>query len=346
VTGAPYIQARRKSLVEDVKMLHVTNGDSAVERLRAAGITGEILPWRDVLHDGPVPEGKSADELRALRASFIAAQFGLDPRAIEREFEERDETLARFRDHDEVVLWFEHDLYDQLQLLQLLDWFSERPLGRTRLSQVASDDYLGSMPQEEIRRRFEARETVSPQQITLARQGWAAFRAPDPRALETFVARGDELHSLPFLQAALRRQLQELPDAHSGLSRTERQALEAIASGRSELRDVYPAAHHQREEAIYLGDSSFAHYLELLSGPNTPLVTLEDGSPLRTPRGESDEEFWHRRVTLTDAGRAVLAGTEDRVRLLGIDRWLGGVHLFGHAVPWRWDGGRVRVADG
>jgi hypothetical protein len=327
-------------------MLHVTNGASAVERLRAAGITGEILPWDDVLHDGPVPEGKSADELRALRAAFIAKQFGLDERTVERDFQERDETLSRFRDHDEVVLWFEHDLYDQLQLLQLLDWFSERPLGRTRLSLVASDDYLGTMSEGELTRRFDTRETVRPEQITLARQGWAAFRAPDPRALESFIARGaDELHSLPFLQAALRRQLEELPDAHSGLSRTERQALEAIASGRSELRELYPAAHHQREDAVYLGDSSFARYLELLSGPTTPLVTLEDGSPLRTPRGEHDESFWQRRVTLTDAGRAVLAGAEDRVRLLGIDRWLGGVHLFGHAVPWRWDGVKVRVAE-
>jgi hypothetical protein len=28
---------------------------------------------------------------------------------------------------DEIALWFEHDLYDQLQLLQLLDWFAARP---------------------------------------------------------------------------------------------------------------------------------------------------------------------------------------------------------------------------
>lgn len=322
-------------------MLHVTNGDSAVERLRAAGIDGEVLPWRDVLHDGPVPGGLSFDELRAVRAGFIAGNGWGSREAMLREFAERDAALARFRDHEEVVLWFEHDLYDQLQLLQLLDWFADRPLGGTKLTQVASDAYLGLMEPDEMRRRFAARAPVQPEQIALAREAWAAFRAPDPRALERLLARGeDALRPLPFLRAALHRHLEELPDARAGLSRTERQALEAIGDGARPLKEVYPAAHHQREDAIYLGDSSFANYLEALSAGDAPLVLFDDGTPVRA----EGDAFWGRRVVLTDAGRAVLAGAADRVRLVGIDRWLGGVHLFGHEVPWRWDGERVRTS--
>lgn len=324
-------------------MLHITNGDSAVDRLRAAGIEGATLPWRDVLHDGPVPEGRSFDELRAVRAAFLAGRGWGTREGIEAELAARDAQLARFRDHDEVVLWFEHDLYDQLQLMQLLDWFSERPLGRTRLTIVASDAYLGTMSADELRRRFDARTVVTPEQITLGRQGWAAFRAPDPRVLERFVERGRAaLAPLPFLHAALRRQLQELPDAHAGLSRTERQTLETIARGPRPLGEVYRAAHHEREEAIFLGDASFLTYVEALSDAGTPLVTFEDGSPVRQVAG--DGAIWQRPIVLTEAGRAVLAGSRDRVRLLGIDRWLGGVHLLGHEVPWRWDGGRVRVS--
>jgi hypothetical protein len=30
--------------------VRVTNGDSAVERLPAAGLDGDNLPWRDALH--------------------------------------------------------------------------------------------------------------------------------------------------------------------------------------------------------------------------------------------------------------------------------------------------------
>jgi hypothetical protein len=34
----------------------------------------------------------------------------------------------------------------------------------------------------------------------------------------------------------------------------------------------------------------------------------------------------------------VIRGAADRVRVNGIDRWFGGVHLQGHDAPWRWDG--------
>jgi hypothetical protein len=44
-------------------------------------------------------------------------------------------------------------------------------------------------------------------------------------------------------------------------------------------------------------------------------------------------------VQLPGAGTRVLAGQADQVALNGIDRWIGGVHLTGHQVPWRWDDG-------
>jgi hypothetical protein len=42
-------------------------------------------------------------------------------------------------------------------------------------------------------------------------------------------------------------------------------------------------------------------------------------------------------VHLTSAGARVLAGQADQLALNGIDRWIGGVHLQGHHVPWRWN---------
>jgi hypothetical protein len=42
-------------------------------------------------------------------------------------------------------------------------------------------------------------------------------------------------------------------------------------------------------------------------------------------------------IEMTDTGHRVLAGSADHITLNGIDRWIGGVHLSGHQVPWRWD---------
>ena len=43
------------------------------------------------------------------------------------------------------------------------------------------------------------------------------------------------------------------------------------------------------------------------------------------------------KIGITDTGRRVLAGKADHVTLNGINRWIGGVHLLGNRVRWRWD---------
>src|SRR5690348_5685354 len=127
----------------NVNMLHITNGESAANGIQYAEITGAVLAWVDVLHEGPTPASLSLEQMSQVRARFIASFYALPFEEIMRDFIRRDTALARFRDHDEVVLWFEHDVYDQLQLMQLLDWFAHQDLGKTRLSLICVDSYPG-----------------------------------------------------------------------------------------------------------------------------------------------------------------------------------------------------------
>jgi hypothetical protein len=132
-------------LAKEEALLFITNGGPASGRLRASGLTGEILPWRDVLHEGPVPGGLSLEELADVRARFLAQRGWTTLEKARRDFAGRNATLAGYGDHEEVVLEEEHDLYDQLQLIQVLDWFSGSDLDGTRLSIVQTDEYLGTL---------------------------------------------------------------------------------------------------------------------------------------------------------------------------------------------------------
>ena len=107
-------------------MLHVTNGDSTVLGLREAGIEGDVLAWRDILHEGPVPADLSEDGLDEVRARFLAGLGAGSYEEVRASFAEREVALAAALEGDEIVLWFEHDLYDQLQLIQILSWFASR----------------------------------------------------------------------------------------------------------------------------------------------------------------------------------------------------------------------------
>src|SRR4051812_30113170 len=119
--GAAYLARRgRDPEPQAGDALHVTNGESAGNTLRRTGLGGAVLTWDDVLHEGPVPRVPDG-RLRELRARFLSACGWGDVPAIRGSLERRDGHLARALEAErQVVLWFEHDLYDQLQLIQVL----------------------------------------------------------------------------------------------------------------------------------------------------------------------------------------------------------------------------------
>lgn len=321
-------------------MLIVTNGDAAAGAIRAAGIDADLLPWRDVLHDGPVPGGLDLAALSRRRARFIAACGWGDRRAIAADFAARDRRLARFTEHAELTLWFEHDLYDQLQLLQLLAWLAERDPGATRLSLICHRAFVAEESAEELRARWPARHPITAAQLALGRHAWTAFTSHTPEPLEA-LRRGDTA-ALPFLAEALERLCEEYPGAGDGLSRTARQALEAAAAGVNDPGALFRAV-LAREASPFLGDASFWRVLGELTGGPRPLLAVAGGGPFRPLAPASGRRPEAQPLHLTDDGRAVLAGSADFVVWNGIDRWLGGVHLRPDHL-WRWDraAGRLR----
>jgi uncharacterized protein DUF1835 len=318
--------------------LHVTNGDSAGNTLRQTALGGAVLPWQDVLHEGPVPAGPRRELLQA-RAAFLAACGWGSRRSILASLEDRDRQLVQaLKDGQQVVLWFEHDLYDQLQLADVLalavpvdtpelivvDSFPGRPGFRG----------LGELTADELETLWPGRVPVSQDTLAAAVSAWAAVRHPDPSALAA--AAGADMPGLPFLRPALLRLLEELPAPGDGLSGTERRALQAIANGAATPAATF-LAEQDLEPAPFLGDAWFFRALTGLGTGPDRLVETQAGDPLPPPPPLGDPRAFARLpLRLTDTGQRVLNGRADRVALLGLDRWLGGTHLT-PATAWRWD---------
>jgi hypothetical protein len=327
--------------------LHVTNGDAAAELIRRAGLPGETLPWRDVLHEGPVPGGLTPQALAEVRARFLAERGWARCETVLADLLARDAALARTMasSDSEIVLWFESDLYDQLQLLQILDRLAERRPAGTPPSAVDVGSLpgvsgflgIGECDVEQIRRLFATRQPVAEAACALGRAAWAAFTAADPAAIENLLA-GDT-SPLPDLAAALRRHLEQFPAVGDGLSRTERQLLAAVAGGARTPAEAF-AAQLTAEDRPFLGDAIAWDYLFDLGSGTNPLVARSDQAALPPP----DERFAELPLVLTETGLAVLAGQVDRLTLSGLHRWLGGVHLSGPTPAWRWDAAAGRLA--
>jgi hypothetical protein len=293
-------------------VLHVTNGAAAAADLRGLG---EVLTWDDVLHEGPVPAQPPA-QLRETRARFLAAAGLTDLQTARTRLRARDERLDAVDFSTKLVLWFEDDLYDQLQLVQVLDRLAEGSAA-TRRSRPLGPVQLVVLPRGQrtfLRDRLAAARSLREADYTLARRVWAAVTAADPRRLQDAWLAGTP--GLPDLAPALERLLEEHPATTDGLARTERQILAALADGPLAPAALFTAA-TAAEARPFHGDATLWWRARRLA----PLVE-------QRPDG---------RFALGAEGARVLGGEADAAALLApLDRWVGGVHHAG-APAVRWD---------
>jgi hypothetical protein len=333
-TGESYAAARRQVLGEPdlAGALHVTNGDCT--DIPGTGLAERVIYWRDVLHEGPVP-AVPPDELRRIRARFLADEAGYDHQ-IAALLAERDQALDGNTD-GEYVLWFEADLYDQLQIIQILARLAELGVPAERITLISIGEHpgiarfggLGELRADQLRElpRTKAAARLSPAALALATEAWAAFRSETPAGLGAVAAA--RLGELRFLGEAFDRLSREYPSTRDGLSLTERRILAAVAGGAGDAGTAFVNG-AARETRPYLGDTWAFEIIKRLAVARVPLVAAD--VPVER----------HTLVTLTEAGARVLAGEADNATINGVDRWIGGVHL--HGIPaWRWDEGNESI---
>ena len=315
-------------------MLHITNGGATKAPLERSGVPGRFFSWDDILHDGPTPL-LTGDEWIRIRTKYLASAGYGDEQEMFDTFVGKD-ALERLNGEDEVVFWFEHDLYDQLLLIRHLWWIDTHGRGRAgKYSIVIGTDYLGMLEPEDFPPRFQRRTAITEEQIQLGSAAWKAYCGDDPGKLEAFSdlrPEGRSYLALPYLGRAMHRLFEEFPSTENGLSRCERQILEVLSEGDRSPEQTFIQA-STREEDIWLGDWSFWTMVQRLNAGQHPLLTL-DVQPCedRLPTGT---------LAITGTGRRVLAGGADQVALNGISRWIGGTHLTPERC-WRWTGSSLQ----
>lgn len=325
-----------------MSLLHIHNGDAAADTARQSALPGEHFAFRESLVTGPTPAGLSVNEWRRIRAQHLVASYGVDEAECERSLERQAALLGSAANAHEVVLWFEHDLFCQVHLLYLLDWFARNPPAGTRLSLICINEFpgrehfrgLGELNPEELASLFPLRTEVNQAQMSLARAAWRAFCAPDPSELVGICEQ--DVRPLPFLQAALRAHLARFPSLRNGLGQVENRALNLVAEGRTEFAEIF--TEFGAADAIYgFGDAQFWLVLRRLITARTPLLNIsgpQTGAEL--PHALTRQISESARFAVTDLGQSVRTGATDFTDVDGSDLWLGGVHRDGRNRLWRW----------
>ncbi|XEC93931.1 hypothetical protein AB6A23_21680 [Paenibacillus tarimensis] len=296
-------------------MLHITNGDIAAETIGRSGVSGTILPWREMWLDGPFMLQWWLPEAIWQRADYfertMAVPRGLFAEGCTQQLKALDQALLQ---KDDIVLWFEYDLYDQAMLSSILY--------RIAASLEESPDYplpewiivtdfpgketfrgIGQLNQEEMASLWPQRKRMTVPELRAAAAGWESYVTGDAERIAAWIEQAEQ--TLPVMAEAYRFRLAMLPSRSDGLGCVERTTLQILAEHPEGFNPIQLFKELSNRLPLYgAGDLSYWRVLERMADGDRPLLSITGNRPL--PQfTSSDTEARppaERQIQLTEAG--------------------------------------------
>lgn len=329
------------NLDSDVPTLHVRCGSDIRQTLRTAGFTGDFLEYSDPLCQGPVT---SAPNWLEERATFLSNAYGpsigKERTTILQELQLAEEALHQATErYPRVVLWVEHDSYDQLILARCLALFHHTQ--PTHLEMVTVNRYpgnerfigLGQLPPEALLLLWQQRQKLTKEQVVAGSTVWQALQQPEPEMLWRTAEQTQTV--LPYLSNAVQRHCQELPERTTGLGLTEKLVLQQLSRQSTSLSNLFHELTFSEEPLPWLGDVMLEHIVQNLSKGREPILTTNDN---KLPAlGDLYP------LMITPLGRSILASNANWLDFSPPVRWLGGTVIEAGKPGWRWDQIAARI---
>ena len=309
--------------------LHITNGDAAIPVIRATGAVGNILPWRDLLHLGPIADTADLRSQSKQRAQFIAACGWANVADVEQDFRRRDEMLLRAHEFDEVVLWFEHDLYDQLQLVQILAVLASVVSDKTSIKLINTDEYLGTISANRLGQWAKKTVTISADHLVFMQRVWRAITASSPELLAVLV--NEDMSPFDHLQPAILRLLAEFPEPNCGLSKSQFLTLKLLSEApeKSLTAGRLYGAYQQLDTPRFMADMPYWWLLRQWANAPNACVSIQ-------PNSAEQIAFSQREITITQHGQDILSGV-NQWRIVDENQyWVGGTLIRPDKI-WFWN---------
>jgi hypothetical protein len=226
-------------------MLHIVNGDATADLLKLVNLPGEYFAWREALMCGPTPRTKSQEEWIAVRSGHLHEAYQQSLVKCQTTLTQQASKLQACPKQREITFWFEFDLFCQINLIYLLNWFALQASDTLELYLVCIDSFpgtenfrgIGQLSPQQLSGLFDERSRITKMDLQNAAEAWAAYTSPDPTAIEEFLR--SEAAQLSFLQPALKAHLERFPSRRNGLGRIENRILQLIAGGIDEMRPLF-----------------------------------------------------------------------------------------------------------
>lgn len=251
------------------KTLHILNGDSTRELIEKTSLEGAICVWPDVLSDGPTHLDVGSQEYWKVRTEYMTRAFNVSQADFQAKVVSEFEKIQSFAQYEEVVLWFEYDLFCQINMLAILHWFNQQNRDNIKVSLICvgiEEGYdrlvgLGQLPPERFPELFKRRRIMGTQDFIFASDVYEAWCSSDPTDLETYTLLPS--NEFPYLADALKSHFRRFPSVQTGLTEIEEELVKLINSGVQEERRLIGSL--LRWQVHYgFGDLQFSQVLNRL----------------------------------------------------------------------------------
>jgi hypothetical protein len=247
----------------DMRRIALLNGDCLAEQLKDTELPVERIVFREALISGPVG-GATWEEFWETRIEFLTKQYGATALEVHEKTVAELEKIRGLADGVELSLWFEDDLFCQVNLWFVLNLLSESP--NIKIYRVFPPESspaniwrgLGDASTAALTQAYEAKVPFTSFDLALGKNLWEAYRLGD----------GAQLTTLSKSVSPCFRQLAEVCQAQLGRisedpseRRPEKVILELLAMGITDFEPLF--SQFSEREGIYgFGDLQVRELLD------------------------------------------------------------------------------------
>jgi len=210
--------------------LHITNGDSFTERLKSLDIPGDIITWREMLCEGKTEPNVGSESFWKTRFEFLSKNYKVTKTWFVEKTLKEYRSLCNHKQQDQIILWFEYDLFCQINMLAVISWLKSYRR-HAEISLVCSGDEdasdrlygLNELSDEQLQGLYEKRVALTQDDIEYADYVWQLYCSDNPIRLEHLT--DFENYQFDYLSDAIKAHLQRFPSIKNGLNAVENNIL-------------------------------------------------------------------------------------------------------------------------
>tara|TARA_R110000796_G_scaffold10070_1_gene33770 strand:+ start:30870 stop:31802 length:933 start_codon:yes stop_codon:yes gene_type:complete len=221
--------------------LHITNGDILTNKLNTLKLEGDIITWREMLCEGKTETNVGSESFWKTRFEFLNKNYKISKTWFIDKTLKEYRTLCNHKQEDRIVLWFDFDLFDQINMLAVISWLkTHRPYAEISLvsseGEVDSLDILGlgELTDEQLRKLYTNRTLLTQDDIEYADYVWQLYCSDNPIRLENL----KDFDSFQFshLSGAIEAHLMRFPTIRNGLNEVENNILRLARSAKPKTK--------------------------------------------------------------------------------------------------------------